>query len=377
MADIIGYEERRPETMAQLSSGYPRFLRHPWIERVLETLRERHALGAAALYPVADERALAALRTFVGVGQSLHLDGWHLLAVGAEDAAAVTRARHFCQHTGISVSSREAEDWLLAEGLIDTLWPEAIRAASVEDNDRHVRSTLAEIYGAGARAEDIWLCRGGMNAFYSGFRALAEIQAAAGREQWIQLGWLYVDTIRILEKCGVGGVAPWVLHDVYDLDALERRIAECPQRIAGIVTEVPTNPLVQTADLPRLRALADRFGFALILDPTIASPHNVEVLPYADLHINSLTKYAAGEGDVMLGALALGPHSSFREALRPRITELRASPAARDLARLAHEISGYAEVVEAINRATPEVVALLESHPAVARVWWAHAVEGG
>ena len=35
----------------------------------------------------------------------------------------------------------------------------------------------------------------------------------------------------------------------------------------------------------------------------MASPKNAKVSPYADIVINSLTKYANWEGDVMLGSL--------------------------------------------------------------------------
>ena len=94
---------------------------------------------------------------------------------------------------------------------------------------------------------------------------------------------------------------------------LKTVLSEQGSRVAGIVTEIPTNPLVQTPDLDKLRSLADKAKAALILDPTLVSPHNVNILPYSDLHINSLTKYAASEADVMMGALALNPNSRFYE----------------------------------------------------------------
>ena len=39
----------------------------------------------------------------------------------------------------------------------------------------------------------------------------------------------------------------------------------------------------------------------LVADPTMASPKNAKVSGYADVVINSLTKYANWEGDVMMG----------------------------------------------------------------------------
>ena len=34
VADVCGYEEKRPETVAALATGYPRFLEHPYIGRL-------------------------------------------------------------------------------------------------------------------------------------------------------------------------------------------------------------------------------------------------------------------------------------------------------------------------------------------------------
>ena len=56
----------------------------------------------------------------------------------------------------------------------------------------------------------------------------------------------------------------------------------------------------------------------LIIDPTMASPKNAKVSEYADVVVNSLTKYANWEGDVMMEAWSspkkaiLADHSSIK-----------------------------------------------------------------
>src|SRR5690606_40267910 len=99
-----------------------------------------------------------------------------------------------------------------------------------------------------------------MNAFYAVFRAIQEAQAKRGRDLWVQLGWLYVDTIEILRKMTGGSDRCVAFRDVLDLGAVEALLREKGDRVAGIVTEIPTNPLIQTADLPRLRELTERAG---------------------------------------------------------------------------------------------------------------------
>ncbi|MDP2137810.1 MAG: PLP-dependent transferase, partial [Candidatus Didemnitutus sp.] len=141
-------------------------------------------------------------------------------------------------------------------------------------------------------------------------------------------------------------------------------------RLAGLVTEAPTNPLLQCADLAAVATLARRHGVRVICDPSIASPLNVNVLPHADIVACSLTKYVSHEGDVMAGMAVVnsaGTDAAQLEALLPTFIDV---PYARDLARLAAEISSAEEVVERINENTPQVVAFLQQHPAIDRVWW-------
>jgi len=57
-----------------------------------------------------------------------------------------------------------------------------------------------------------------------------------------------------------------------------------------LFTEFPSNPLLRSADLPRLRSLADKYDFLIVIDETIGNFVNVEVLPYADIVVSSLSK---------------------------------------------------------------------------------------
>ena len=45
---------------------------------------------------------------------------------------------------------------------------------------------------------DLLLAPSGMNALYAAFRAINTVQARAGRTAWVQLGWLYLDSIALL-----------------------------------------------------------------------------------------------------------------------------------------------------------------------------------
>ena len=118
--------------------------------------------------------------------------------------------------------------------------------------------------------------------------------------------WLYVDTVKVLEKWGPGCHFFGFGHDK-DVDALEalletesKQNPECPP-IMCLITEFPSNPLLGSPNLERLRALAGKYGFLIIVDETIGNFVNVEVLPYADIVVSSLTKVFSGDANVMGG----------------------------------------------------------------------------
>jgi cystathionine gamma-synthase len=370
MEDVIGYEEKRPETMAKILSGYPRFVTHFYVRRMEEDFLVRNGLKGRSVFITAGERAAADLLAFTADEDAALVreeDLWYLHVQPASDAAS--RAKAFLQHTGCGISSRRAEAELYRRGLITELQEEdLVDSAGAE---AALRGRVAECFGV--PSPHVHLATTGMNGFYAAFRAISELQAKQNRRVWVQVGWLYVDTIEVLRKMTEPGSHPIVLNDVLDLRPLEDLLRERGGEIAGIVTEVPTNPLIQTADLPRLRALAKEHQIPLVLDPTLASPLNIDIIRFCDVAVNSLTKYAASGGDVMMGAVVINPQSPWAGELQARVPSVLTEPFIDDLRRLALEIAGFEEVMERINRNTMALVDFLERHPAVEKVFWAYA----
>lgn len=116
----------------------------------------------------------------------------------------------------------------------------------------------------------------------------------------------YTDTLKILQKWGPG--CHFLGHGLdSDIDQLEKILEEesklDPSKppILALFTEFPSNPLLRSADLPRLRTLADQYDFLIVIDETIGNFINVEVLPFADIVVSSLTKVFSGSSNVMGG----------------------------------------------------------------------------
>jgi cystathionine beta-lyase/cystathionine gamma-synthase len=153
---------------------------------------------------------------------------------------------------------------------------------------------------------------------------------------------------------------------------LESILSVAGSDVAGIITEVPSNPQIQTPDVPKLRKLANRAGCALVLDSTIGTPHNVEVLPYADVVCESLTKYAAGSADVLMGTSIVNPDSQWSEEVIRGIKSYAEAPYIRDIERMAHRIRGYSSRIHRVNSNTEALVEYFSRWKIVRRVYWAY-----
>jgi cystathionine gamma-synthase/methionine-gamma-lyase len=90
--------------------------------------------------------------------------------------------------------------------------------------------------------------------------------------------------------------------DVCDLDALRAAVAE--SKPGCILMETISNPLLRVGALDRIAEIARDAGAALVVDNTFATPLILRPLELgAHFSVHSLTKYLAGHGDVLGGAV--------------------------------------------------------------------------
>jgi cystathionine gamma-synthase/methionine-gamma-lyase len=91
--------------------------------------------------------------------------------------------------------------------------------------------------------------------------------------------------------------------DVSDLEEVETTLRETHP--VAVLVETISNPLLKVADVRSLADLAHRYGAALLVDNTFASPYLFNPLEHgADFAIHSATKYLSGHGDVLAGVVA-------------------------------------------------------------------------
>ncbi len=373
MRDVRGYEEKNPETMRQLTSGYPRFVVHPFARQLAAHLiATTPALAGRTVWLTSSPRMAHALATHLQAAaddapvETISHEALSGVA-HATSPALYTRAKTFLQNIGGFISSREAEDHLVRLGLLGAPFAEDTHRG---DSGAVVRRVLRRAL-PGTTDADLLLAPSGMNAIYAAFRASADLQAARGRTVWLQLGWLYLDTIAVLKNFTAAPADYVYVREPLDREGLARIFAKHGHQIAGVIAEVPTNPLIETPDVAALSALCRLHGAHLLIDPSVASIFNLELLPHADAVVSSLTKYTASEGDLTAGLIAINPASADAAELRRRAAAELEPVYPRDLARLAAQIGETENVLAQIHANTAKVAAFLESHPKIRDVYWA------
>ncbi|KAH8656556.1 pyridoxal phosphate-dependent transferase [Tricladium varicosporioides] len=252
-------------------------------------------------------------------------------------------AKSFWQHTGFGISSRYAHFYLKrVDGvLVRCSSPcERCKAKKVEKLTReheldqltsnHLPSVvedlrcksilgqrLANLHPKSSKimeSKDIFIYSTGMCAFTNLANASWEMRLGNSCE-FVCYGFLYVDIFKVLEK--VLGIKTTLYGhaSTSDLDDLEHSLRK-NRHIIAVVVEIPQNPLLGSPDLCRLKRLANEFNFLFIVDDTIGTPVNVNILPQVDVIVTSLSKMFSGACDVMGGAITLNPDSPFASRLR-------------------------------------------------------------
>jgi cystathionine gamma-synthase len=369
MADVIGYEEKRPDTLEHVRSGYPRFCKHFYICEVEEIIRKDLRLDNREITLFTNEEAAQEAIIFSNqVDAKLEVYKGVFIVHYPSSKQTINRFTAFIQHTGTGISSRQAEDFLVKTRYLDHNFKEKF---SSQMETTHLAEEIAKI--AHTREDNILICSSGMNAFYATFKAMRKIQRYRNRKIWIQLGWLYLDTIRILEKCLSVDEECIQIYDVFDLKALKEVLEQKGFEVAGVVTEIPTNPLIQSGNMDELNQLCREYGVALILDPTIASIYNVNILDYCDVLVTSLTKYAGNQGDIMAGCIVMNSKSPYYTEFKSLISSELTPLYIRDQARLLYQIKEAPKLIQQINKNTCALVEYLEKNKNVKEVFWAYS----
>ncbi|CAH7685371.1 pyridoxal phosphate-dependent transferase, partial [Phakopsora pachyrhizi] len=195
------------------------------------------------------------------------------------------------------------------------------RVSTIYSNDEGLKGSSTTRNKAKLTENDVYLYPTGMTAIFFAHQLCMNLQSKLKPDRsigkTISFGFPYTDTLKIIQKWGPGAHLFGNGEDE-DLESLERLLIEqSPEdSITALFCEFPSNPLLKSPDLRRLRELADRYGFLIVIDETIGNFLNVEVLPHADILVSSLTKVFSGDSNVMGGSLVLNPLKNHYDSLK-------------------------------------------------------------
>ncbi len=367
-AHVIGYEEGDQEIIETFECGYPRFVAHPFVADLFLAAQEEFAKKdeSALVFPslAAAWRCADYVKQRTGKSCRLESYGWGNLTVVLLDESAYETAWKCWQHGGEIVSSRLAES-ALSDAPLDPAVVEAGEKATAL-----LRERIASFHET-ASPDDVFLFSSGMAAIFAVHRVLTKRQPG---EPTIQIEFPYLDSFKVQREFGAG-VIDFSITTSGGVDELRAHFAD-GARAAAVYTEIPSNPLLRTADLAGIAAILKEQGVPLIVDDTVATSVNVDAFRFADAVTTSLTKAFSGAGDVAAGSVVLNPASAFYALLKEEMPyEESASPLfERDAIVLEVNSRHFRERIEATNENALELIEWLETRPEVKSLWYPSTV---
>ncbi len=362
LSDVIGYEENNPALKNKMKSGYPRFFRNKLVDHTVSFIRRKNDIPLDfELLPVSSPHAASMLESEISYKPDiLFSENFTVLKIPA-NSSKISQIKSFLQHTGFIPSSRKAEDFLLNQ--------KQVSEPFLEDSDNSneaesvIKNVLANAYEK-VSASDIILSNSGMTAIYGVFDAIRK--ARKNKSIVVQLGWLYLDTMEIIKKYSASN---YLHFNPTDTETLKNWLSLHHQDVQAIFTEVPSNPLIQCVDLPLISTLAKKYDIPLVVDGTIGTPFNIEVISYADIVVESLTKFACGHGDILMGAILPNPESHHAAACKSQMEQSNETPYIRDIQRMAYNIRDYKERIKICSDNTLSLIKYFETSKTVPQVY--------
>lgn len=363
LQDVIDYEEQTPQILEKITIAYPRFIMHPYLKILAKYIKEKYKIiDNYEVVLLSSQKAVEVVSSKYFIHNKIDICEPFGVILVQNGTTQLQKVLKFIQHVGYNLSSRLAEDYLYEVGLLKEKHQEVL-----EDKNSAYDILISNIANAYKQPKsNVCLTPSGMNAVYCALRGLKNIQAKNGKTKLIQLGWLYLDTMNIVEHYFDENK---IFYDINDLDSVENYLKENGHTISAIITEIPTNPLLQTVDLIKLRSLCDRYNIVLVIDTTFATPFNLDLKPYADIYVESLTKFACGNADVLMGAIILNENSKI-SLMSAEFFKHADMPYIKDIQRMALQIQNYESRMKIISSNTKELVEYFKTAPFIDEIFY-------
>ncbi|KAG1455373.1 hypothetical protein G6F56_007081 [Rhizopus delemar] len=294
--------------------------------------------------------------------------------VKAKPAMTMGRKNHYGKHKVVKEEKVEAEQTTYLEERYGRNLPVAFANRAKLALRRRIAGILTEdettVQGERSVAlseEDVYLYPCGMGAIYHAHLYAMALGDASLKS--VCFGFPYTDTLKILQKWGAG-CHFYGLGEDESIDELQRTL-ESGERILSLFCELPSNPLLKSPNLKRLRSLADKYKFMIVVDETIGNFCNVDALSWADVVVSSLTKIFSGDSNVMGGSMVLNPKSAFYKPLKDVLAEDYEDLIwSEDAIFLERNSRTFKERSKTVNENTEALCDLLINHEKVHKIFY-------
>ncbi|PWY88167.1 PLP-dependent transferase [Aspergillus heteromorphus CBS 117.55] len=392
-ADMVDFGQGK----AQMNHGYPRSIVHPDIRLVRD---DKECTDASLLLFSGARTALSCKQYILHLAQATdrptladsirvyvvdfsgflcrdhhaaHSSGSTLYAV-LYPSAACRDAHAFWQRAGPGISSRLAQRCLRSSSR-PRIHPFTAPTTATAPPDTHsvyekLRCRIAghvRHWSSDPRItkqvapSDVFLYASGMAAIYHVHQSILAWRTGES----VNAGLLYGPTLSILQAEGQG-LRSYNLGTEADLNHLAAQLelgSGEARAVQAIWCECPSNLTLQTVNLQRIRRLADQHGIPVVVDDSIASFANLDLLGVADIIVSSLSKYFSGYADVMAGRqvnVILNPNSPHYAALHKQISATYENNLfVEDAIRLESNSRNFLPRMDRVNKTTQHLVTQL------------------
>jgi cystathionine gamma-synthase len=363
LKNVIDYEEGVASALNAMKSGYPRFFMNGYVKQLVAYVIEKYAIANDKIvFGIDSLHAKNILEKITKTTFEFVEEEGNIFLILDKNDSKVPYYKDYIRNIGLLISSRKAASTLLKLNKIAAIFSESITDKVLAE--KSILSKLSEAYSVSE--SDILLTNCGMNALFAAYETILELRKSESRDVIVQLGWLYIDTMEIIEKRSEN--KHWQVN-IGDKEGLENWLTHNHQKVAVITTEVTTNPLIQCIDLPWLYALCKQYEIILIVDVTFVTPHNITAMKYCDIAVESLTKFASGGGDVLMGCIVLNSNNLLINQNRTAFLENRVPPYEGELCRMGVQILDYKERVQKISENTRALYEFLTKQSYVKEIY--------
>ncbi|PNP82112.1 hypothetical protein FNYG_04565 [Fusarium nygamai] len=407
--DTVAWGRRDPQLISQLKTGDPRFFVPlvvnelaerlltwasglPWKflatefrDELRQSLKER---GRSAMLITArhhakdlqrylDEqltRAFVFVVDFEGnirpVEKSENGSDLNEISVVVYPPRGAKEAKEFWQHTGFGISSRRATYWLENAPFLNRgrELPEAILPVQeAKEAKVAIQQRIADLFST----EDNKLKKSDVLLYPPACRLLAIsmiLTAFTLQRQRRPLRSL-VDTVKVISN--IHGYECKIYSGTqYDLETLDEGLA-AGLELCALFTEFPGNPLLGSVDLERIKILSDEFSFLFVVDDTVGTSVNVDVISHCDVVCTSLTKMFSGGCNVIGGSVTLNPksrdHWDMKRRLKDRYVNTYFPP---DMIVMEKNNTDFEERVTEASQNAEHLADTLRKHSSVGQVYY-------